>query len=104
MAGRVRSSRSPNTLVAPMPTTHSMRIQIWMPFAFAALLSGMKLCTPNGAGDPAFFSFLPMCFFGVAASQSAIVKRLAALEGSATQTSVRASPRLEIEMHGDGSV
>ena len=58
--------------------------QIWIPFGFAAVLAGMKLFVPGGAGDPAFFSFLPMCFFFVGATQMTLLKRIKALESAAS--------------------
>lgn len=55
--------------------------QIWAPVVFCAILSAMKLAG-GGSGDPAFYSFLPMCFFGVAAIQLSLVKRIKTLESA----------------------
>jgi hypothetical protein len=43
------------------------------------ILTLVKLCG-NGSGDPAYYSFLPMCFFGVAAVQLSLLKRIKAME------------------------
>ena len=55
--------------------------QIWAPVVFCAILSATKLAG-GGSGDPAFYSFLPMCFFGVAAIQLSLVKRIKTLESA----------------------
>ena len=56
------------------------KISIWIPAAFCAMLSLMKMFSPNGTGDPAFYSFLPMCFFFVALVQLSLWKRIEMLE------------------------
>ena len=65
------------------------KLGLWMPTAFCAFLSLFKLVLPD-ASDPAFYSFLPMCFFfsGVAGLVlwkriDLLERRLAELEGGA---------------------
>ncbi len=53
---------------------------IWIPAIFCAGLSLLKMFLPNGAGDPAFYSFLPMCFFFAAMVQLSLWKRIEMLE------------------------
>jgi len=53
---------------------------LWGPAAFCAALSLMKMFTPDGAADPAFYSFLPVCFFLVAFNQLELTKRISSLE------------------------
>lgn len=52
---------------------------VWIPAAFCGALSIMKLSL-SGAGDPVFYSFLPMCFVYVALHQLAMHKRIESLE------------------------
>jgi len=54
--------------------------QIWIAPTFCAVLTAIKLLTPGGAGDPAYFCFLPMCFVFAASAQAATHQRLARLE------------------------
>ena len=61
-------------------STRISKISIWTPAAFCAILSGMKMFMPDGTGDPAFYSFLPMCFFFVAAVHHSLWKRIETLE------------------------
>ena len=56
------------------------KILIWTPAAFCVMLSIMKMFLPDGSGDPAFYSFLPMCFFFVAAVHHSLWKRIDTLE------------------------
>ena len=57
-----------------------MKFHIWCPAAFAGLLTAMKLFLPDGAGGPAYYCFLPMCFVFAASAQMMLLKRLEALE------------------------
>ena len=52
----------------------------WIPFTFCVLLTQACIWLPGGAGSPAFYCFLPMCFFFVASMQLAMARRLRALE------------------------
>lgn len=56
------------------------KTSIWFAAAFCAVLSIMKMSLPDGTGDPAFYSFLPMCFFFVATVHLSLKKRIEALE------------------------
>jgi len=56
------------------------KILIWIPAAYCAILSGMKILAPEGSGDAAFYAFLPLCFFFVAASQLSLLKKIDQLE------------------------
>jgi hypothetical protein len=38
----------------------------------------------NGIGDPVYYAFLPMCFFGVAELQLSLLKRMNAMESELT--------------------
>lgn len=58
----------------------SMKFHIWFPAAFACVLTAMKLFMPDGAGDPAYNCFLPMCFVFAASAQMMLLKRIEALE------------------------
>jgi len=40
----------------------------------------MKMFLPDGSGDPVFYSFLPMCFFFVAAVHHSLLKRIETLD------------------------
>jgi len=55
-------------------------ISHWIPAAFCAFLSLMALVmqsdSSTGAWQPAFFSFLPMCFFFVGANTSAMQREI----------------------------
>ena len=62
------------------------QVAIWYPVGFAALLSLFKVVLPGGAGDPAFYCFLPMCFLGMAGTQMALLRRLEALEQGRSPT------------------
>ncbi len=66
-----------------MQTNRALRLQLWLPFGFAALLCAMKVLLPDDAGAPAFFCFLPMCFLFAAQTQLALARRVAALESAA---------------------
>ena len=59
--------------------------EMYIPFIFCAFISVMALFTGDGS-KPAFFAFLPMCFFFAAMPLIAMNKRLAALEESLKQT------------------
>lgn len=66
-----------------MEATHqaSPKFQnIWAPFVFCAILTLVKLFSSGGSGDPAYYAFLPMCFFGVATVHASILKRIKTLE------------------------
>jgi hypothetical protein len=65
-----------------MDTTNhrNLYFQIWAPFAFCVLLTIIK--QSGGAADPAYYSFLPMCFFGVGAVQLSLLKRIKAIESA----------------------
>lgn len=52
----------------------------FVPAAFCAIISAMALFMGDNA-KPAFYAFLPMCFFFVAMPLVTINKRLADLEG-----------------------
>ncbi len=56
------------------------KILILVPTAYCAILSGMKMFAPEGTGDAAFYAFLPLCFFFVAASQLSLLKKIDELE------------------------
>ena len=60
--------------------TRVSKISIWTPAAFCAMLSIMKMFLPDGSGDPVFYSFLPMCFFFVAAVHHSLWKRIETLD------------------------
>ncbi len=62
---------------------------IWIPAAFCAMLSLMKMLLPNGAGDPAFYSFLPMCFFFSAIVHLSSWKRIEILEAALREHSAK---------------
>lgn len=64
------------------PTRVANLISIWTAAAFCAMLSIMKMFMPDGSGDGAFYSFLPMCFFFVAAVQHSLWKRIETLENA----------------------
>lgn len=75
-------------------TTSRLRVAIWTPAAFCAFLSIMKLFIPGDAADPAFYSFLPMCFFFAGSVHFALLKRIEALEaalGDASEQNARAT-------------
>ncbi len=61
-------------------TTSRIKVLIWIPAAFCALLSLMKMFSPNDAGAPAFYSFLPMCFFFAATVHLELLERIKTLE------------------------
>ena len=61
-------------------STQISKILIWTPAAFCAMLSIMKMFSPDGSGDPIFYSFLPMCFFFVGAVHHSLWNRIEALE------------------------
>ncbi len=61
-------------------STWITKIPIWAPAVFCAVLSAMKMFAPDDAGDPAFYSFLPACFFFVAIIQSSLWRRIEVLE------------------------
>ncbi|MBL4771374.1 MAG: hypothetical protein JKY61_09575 [Planctomycetes bacterium] len=63
---------------------------IWIPAVFCALLSLMKMFMPNGAGDPSFYSFLPMCFFFVASVHHSLWQRIETLENALCESEARA--------------
>ena len=63
-----------------MANQRSLQFQIWAPFGFCAVLTLLKQYSSGGSGDPAYYSFLPMCFFGVAAVQLSLLKRIKTLE------------------------
>ena len=75
--------------------TNIPKTLIWLPAAFCAVLSLMKMFFPNGAGDPAFYSCLPVCFFFVAAAHHALWKRIQLLE-AALDENVAESEEAEI--------
>lgn len=75
-------------------TTQISKISIWTPAAFCALLSIMKMYLPDGSGDPSFYSFLPMCFFFVAAVHHSLWKRIETLESVLRENGVQ-SPETE---------
>src|SRR5262245_38267538 len=54
-------------------------VTFWLPFFFAALLSGITLWS-KGAGWPAFYSFLPMAFFFTSSAFMELVRRIRKLE------------------------
>jgi len=56
------------------------KILIWIPTVYCVILSGMKMFSPEGTGDAAFYAFLPLCFFFVAASQLSLLKKIDQLE------------------------
>jgi len=62
------------------PLSSISKIGIWTAFAFCAVLSVMKQFLPGGTGDPAFYSFLPRCFFFVGMVQLSLWKRIDSLE------------------------
>jgi len=61
-----------------------LSVGAWIPFAFCAFLTLLKL-TLGSAADPAYFSFMPMCFFFVASAQAAAYKRIDELERELAQ-------------------
>jgi hypothetical protein len=64
-----------------MPRTdRSLLFHIWYPAVFAAVLTIMKLVLPNGAGEPAYIVFLPLCFVLVAQAQVKLLERVKASE------------------------
>ncbi|MEQ8765972.1 MAG: hypothetical protein RL885_18785 [Planctomycetota bacterium] len=77
---------------------------IWLPAGFCAFLSLMKLFLPGDAGGPAFFSFLPMCFFFTAAMQLSLWKRIALLESALQdkEDGARSQPRAPATETGSG--
>ena len=61
-----------------------MSVGAWIPFVFCAFLTLLKL-TMGSSADPAYFSFMPMCFFFVASAQVAAHKRIGELERELAQ-------------------
>ncbi len=61
-------------------STQVSKILIWIPAAFCAMLSIMKMFLPDGSGDAAFYSFLPMCFFFVGGVHHSLWNRIETLE------------------------
>lgn len=63
-------------------------ISHWMPAAFCAFLSLMALAlqtvSDSRAWQPAFFSFLPMCFFFVGATTSHMQREIQELRKQLT--------------------
>ncbi|HGY92693.1 MAG TPA: hypothetical protein ENK43_16105 [Planctomycetes bacterium] len=66
------------------------KVVVWLPAAFCAALSIMKMILPRGSGDPAFYSFLPICFFLVAVIQHSLWKRVTTLETALRDSSAPA--------------
>jgi hypothetical protein len=60
----------------------SIKVAIWTPAAFCAFLSIMKMFAPNDTGAPAFYSFLPMCFFFAGGVHFMLLKRIEAMEAA----------------------
>ncbi len=60
--------------------TRSSKIGIWAPTAFCVFLSIMKMFSPEGSFDPAFYSFLPICFFFVGIVHQSLWTRIESLE------------------------
>ena len=64
-------------------------LQPWIPFAFAASLSYLALSNiaPRDmkAWEPAFYSFLPMCFFFVGAVAHRMTREIRELRGAVAQ-------------------
>lgn len=69
-----------------MDTIRSGRFFVWVPAAFCAFLSLGKLFLPDGA-EPAFYSFLPMCFLWVGIVQLSLWRRLDALDARSSGAS-----------------
>jgi hypothetical protein len=63
-----------------MTSQRNLHFQSWAPFVFCVLLTIIKQF--GGAADPAYYSFLPMCFFGVGAVQLSLLKRIKAIESA----------------------
>ena len=58
-----------------------LRVQIWVPFAFANILTLIPmLYSANGTGDAAYYPFLPLCFLFAATTQLSLLKRIRVLE------------------------
>lgn len=60
-------------------------IAYWTPAAFCAFLSALALFGVTSSGDagwwePAFYSFLPMCFFFAGSSMAMMGKEIKALK------------------------
>ena len=64
-----------------------LRILIWIPTVYCVILSGMKMYAPAGSGDAAFYAFLPMCFFFVAATHLSLLKKIRKLEAGVSVVS-----------------
>jgi hypothetical protein len=63
-------------------------LQPWLPALFCAFLSVMALLvTPLDAGKPAFFAFLPMCFFFVGVATSQMRREIIALRKQVAELS-----------------
>ena len=69
------------------------QVQIWYPVGFVAALSLCKLLLHGGAGDPAFYCFLPFCFLGVANAQATLLRRVEALEQAKDRSPSVDAPR-----------
>jgi hypothetical protein len=64
-------------------------ISHWIPFAFCTFLSlgalSMQIGSDSGAWKPAFYSFLPMCFFFVGAATSRMQREISELRKQLTE-------------------
>jgi hypothetical protein len=65
----------------------------WIPAAFCAFLSllalSMQIGSDSGAWKPAFYCFLPMCFFFVGAATSQMQKEIRELRKQVTDLQSR---------------
>ena len=65
----------------------------WIPAAFCACLSlialSMQIGSDSGAWKPAFYSFLPMCFFFVGAATSQMQREIRELRKQVTELQVK---------------
>ena len=82
----------------PMPDLyHTMKtINHWIPAAFCAFISFMALFASGSSADsgwwrPAFFSFLPMCFFFVGSATTQMYRELCELRRRIAELEQRSS-------------
>lgn len=71
-----------NSLQFKVLNSLRFKVLIWIPAAFCALISVMKMFSPNDAGGPAFYSFLPVCFVFAANVHLEVLKRIESLESA----------------------
>jgi hypothetical protein len=69
----------------PAVTKNMKTITHWIPAAFCAFISLIALCASVRSPDsgwwrPAFFAFLPMCFFFVGSAMAQMHRELRALQ------------------------